>query len=117
MSDEIIVEAELADAPEKVWRALTEPDLIVAWLAPTDADPSPLVELEVLEAEPTERVRYAWREQGGVASELEFTLTPLPGGGARLRVVHTPVVIALAAERAARRRPSACLQGGLKWAA
>ncbi len=116
MSDEVIVEADLAEPLEKVWRALTDPDLVGAWLAPAEADSGPAVEFEILQAEPNERVRYAWREPGWAASEVEFTLTPTPAGGVRLRVVHSPAVVSLAAVRA-RRGPSMRLQSGLKWAA
>ncbi|RUW11496.1 SRPBCC domain-containing protein, partial [Mesorhizobium sp. M1A.F.Ca.IN.022.05.2.1] len=33
-------ECELPDPPEKVWRALTEPELLAAWLMPTDIKPA-----------------------------------------------------------------------------
>ncbi len=116
MSDEVIVEADLPEPLEKVWRALSEPDLIGAWLTPGAVEPGPAVNVEVLDAEPNQRIRYAWREDGAAPSEVEFTLTPTPDGGVRLRVVHTPTVICLAAARA-RRGASMGLHGGLKWAA
>ncbi|TIO38389.1 MAG: ATPase, partial [Mesorhizobium sp.] len=70
-------ECELADPPEKVWRALTEPELLAAWLMPNDikpaigerfafAGPNAPIECEVLEAEPGKLLRYSWRERPGV---------------------------------------------------
>ena len=32
--DTIITECDLEDHPGKVWRALTEPDLVASWLVP-----------------------------------------------------------------------------------
>ena len=32
--EDIVVECTLDAPPEKVWRALTEPDLVAAWLLP-----------------------------------------------------------------------------------
>ncbi|WP_395383190.1 SRPBCC domain-containing protein [Mesorhizobium sp. UC22_110] len=34
--DDIVVECDLPEAPEKVWRALTEPEIVAAWLLPND---------------------------------------------------------------------------------
>ena len=36
--DAIITECDLDEKPEKVWRALTEPDLVQSWLLPDDVD-------------------------------------------------------------------------------
>ena len=67
----------LPHPPEKVWRALTEPKLLAAWLMVTDlrplvgnsftfkADPTPwwdgIVHCEVLELDLHQRLRYSWR--------------------------------------------------------
>ena len=56
-------ECDLPDAPEKVWRALTVPELFAAWMMPNDikpetgsrfafAGPDAPIECEVLDAEP-----------------------------------------------------------------
>ncbi|MFI4975154.1 MAG: SRPBCC domain-containing protein [Caulobacterales bacterium] len=114
LPDAVVVEADLEEAPDKVWRALSEPDLLEAWLFPNDIRPEPgerfaledggrRIDCEVLEAEPGRTLRYSWREaDAGVDSEVSFLLTPAPGGGTHLRVVHAPVVVSLAAARARR---------------
>ena len=136
MSDEegaIVVEADLAEAPEKVWRALVEPELLGAWLAPNDICAEPgerfaindegrRIDCEVLEAQPGERLRYSWREDGaGVDSEVSFVLTPTADGGTHLTVVHEATVVSLAAARArrdARVRPLTMgTRTEMKWAA
>ncbi|SFO76658.1 Uncharacterized conserved protein YndB, AHSA1/START domain [Mesorhizobium sp. NFR06] len=101
-------ECELPDPPEKVWRALTEPELLAAWMMPNDMKPEPgkrfafagpdaPIACEVLEAEPGEQLRYSWRELPStddqdrfpaVDSIVTFTLARTPSGGTRLRIVH-----------------------------
>jgi len=136
MSDEgerVVVEADLAEAPEKVWRALVEPELLGQWLAPNDIraetgerfafdDEGRRIDCEVLEAQPGEGLRYSWREDGaGVDSEVSFVLTPTPDGGTHLTVVHAAVVVSLAAARARRdtRAPPVTTRAWteMKWAA
>jgi uncharacterized protein YndB with AHSA1/START domain len=113
----VVLECDLPDAREKVWRALTERDLLGAWLMPNDIRPevgarfqlqataAPAgegaavecapVKCEVLEAEPGRKLR--WRQQEPVdavsprlfvESVVTFELSDLPGGGTHLRVVH-----------------------------
>ncbi|MET3521238.1 MULTISPECIES: SRPBCC domain-containing protein [unclassified Mesorhizobium] len=111
-------ECELADPPEKVWRALTEPELLAAWMMPNDitpevgsrfafAGPEAPIECEVLEAEPGRLLRYSWRERPGaddadklpaLDSIVTFTLARTVSGGTHLRIVHdgfarTPAVV------------------------
>ncbi|HEY5071318.1 MAG TPA: SRPBCC domain-containing protein [Caulobacteraceae bacterium] len=113
-AEEVVVEADLQSAPEKVWRALSEPELVARWLLPGDIRPEPgarfafdddgrRIECEVLEALPQRCLRYRWREAGAaVESEVSFVLTPLADGGTHLRVAHRPFVVSLADERARR---------------
>jgi uncharacterized protein YndB with AHSA1/START domain len=121
MSDEpepIVVDCDLEESPATVWRALTEPELRAKWLAEADAC------AEVVEAEPGERLRLAWRERDDdgalVESDVTVTLTPIFSGGTRLRLVHDGFVrtptMALARLPAALRRPNAGLWR-LQWAA
>jgi uncharacterized protein YndB with AHSA1/START domain len=108
-----IVEYELPDAPKKVWRALTEPKLLEAWLMPNDihpvvghqfnfhAQPVPgwdgTVYCEILEVVPEQRLVYAWRggskKLDGYGHELDtvvtWELTPTQDGGTRLHLEHS----------------------------
>src|SRR5579883_1008988 len=109
----IVVEYDLPQSPEKVWRALTEPDLLARWLMPNDirpvvghrftmrAQPVPgwdgVVHCEVLTVEPHSLLRYSWR--GGSSSRegygaaldtvVTFTLTRTRSGGTRLALEHS----------------------------
>jgi uncharacterized protein YndB with AHSA1/START domain len=99
----VIVDCDLDEPPEKVWRALTVPELMAAWLAEGDIraevghrfamqPATGPVECEVLEADPRNRLRLAWRERDEdgelIDSEVTFVLTPTITGGTRLRLVH-----------------------------
>jgi uncharacterized protein YndB with AHSA1/START domain len=99
----VIVDCDLDAPPEKVWRALTQPELMAAWLAEGDIRPQVghrfelkseigPVECEVLTADPKRELRLSWRERDEtgdlVDSEVTFVLTPTVNGGTRLRLVH-----------------------------
>ncbi|MDA8237747.1 MAG: SRPBCC domain-containing protein [Chloroflexi bacterium] len=94
---------DLPHPPARVWRALTEPELLARWLMATDLrpavgepftfrqEPTPwwdgIVRGEVLEAEPDRRLRYTWRSgsgPNGVDTVVTWTLTATPAGGTRL---------------------------------
>lgn len=104
----ILVEYDLPHPPVKVWRALTEPELLAAWLMDTDmqpfvghsftfrAQPTPwwdgIVSCEVLELELHKRLRYSWRsgpEPSGLDTVVTWTLTPTPTGGTQLVLEHS----------------------------
>jgi uncharacterized protein YndB with AHSA1/START domain len=111
-TESIVVENDLPDPPERVWRALTEPALLEAWLMPNNiraevgakfqfrTAPAPgwngVVECEVLEVVPQRLLVYSWR--GGskpaegygheVETVLTWKLTPLDNGGTRLFMEH-----------------------------
>ena len=87
-ADDIVVECDLPDPPEKVWRALTEPALIDAWLVQGDPD----IACEVIEAQPETSVRYSWRDGGGVESEVRIEIAPA-AEGTHFRLVHSAVVV------------------------
>jgi uncharacterized protein YndB with AHSA1/START domain len=101
------VAREYPHPPELVWRALTEPELIGAWLMKTDfvpalghrftlrTDPAPgfdgVVHCEVLELDAPRRMRWRWRG-GPLDTEVAFTLSSVAVGaveGTRLEVEHT----------------------------
>jgi uncharacterized protein YndB with AHSA1/START domain len=100
-TDSIVVECDLDESPEKVWRALTEPELMAQWLTSSDVDeplkPNADIECEVIEAEPHRLLRYSWRggenDRDGYDCTLDtvvtFTLTETVTGGTHLRVVHS----------------------------
>ena len=91
MNDDTCVttECDLDAPPERVYEALTDPQVVAEWLD-DDVPGVGLVERTLVEATP-ERVRYALHSDDGehaVDSEVTFTLTPTPGGGTRVRLVH-----------------------------
>jgi uncharacterized protein YndB with AHSA1/START domain len=103
----IAFECDLPDAPEKVWRALTVPDLVAAWLMPNDMKPEEGarftfsgkpgdggdVECEVLAVEPERLIRYSWRDEDARRQSLDsivtFELARTTEGGTHLRIVHS----------------------------
>jgi uncharacterized protein YndB with AHSA1/START domain len=109
--ESVVIECDLPDPPEKVWRALTERELLAQWIMPNDMKPEvgarfsfrpaqeeggrAEVECEVLEAEPNRTLRWRQRERDDsdaalapVESVVSFELEAIPGGGTHLRVVH-----------------------------
>jgi uncharacterized protein YndB with AHSA1/START domain len=109
-ADSVIVECDLAEPPEKVWRALTVPDLLAAWLMPNDIRPeigrrfilqapgakTDGTQCEVLAVEPHRLISYRWRsadcERDASGRRLDsvvtFVLTETETGGTHLRLVH-----------------------------
>ncbi|MDG6106440.1 TIGR03086 family protein [Dactylosporangium aurantiacum] len=103
MSDCVHVDQFLPHPPGKVWRALTEPDLIARWLMPGDfrlevghrytmrtaplpaAGFSGTVDAEVLAFEPARMLRVRWRDAAGTGDGWTITWTLHPEGtGTRL---------------------------------
>lgn len=91
----VIVERDIPFPPEKVWRALTQPQLIADWLMKTDFEPVAgrrfafhsewgSVDCEVLTLEPLKSLVYTWNAMG-LESVVTWTLTPT-GAGTRLRM-------------------------------
>lgn len=103
-SDAIALEVELSHAPEKVWRALTDPKLLVEWLLPvfdlkleagaaftlkTQAfqDWDGTVSCRFTEIEAARRLSYTWGVPG-MDTVVTFTLSPTPSG-TRLSLVQS----------------------------
>jgi uncharacterized protein YndB with AHSA1/START domain len=95
----VIVEREIPFPPEKIWRALTQPHLIEAWLMTNDfkpqvghafkfrADylPNGVLDCEVLAVEPNKTLSYTWDSTSDNAafdlkSVVTFTLAPTATG-------------------------------------
>jgi uncharacterized protein YndB with AHSA1/START domain len=109
----IVVDFDVPQAPQRVWRALTESSLIEQWLMPNSFQPTvghqfqfktqPVagwdgtVQCEVLTVEPEKRLAYTW---SGGSSEIQgyghrldttvtWTLEPTSSGGTHVRLEHT----------------------------
>jgi uncharacterized protein YndB with AHSA1/START domain len=112
--DAVITECDLPEAPEKVWKALTVPELLAAWLPEA-------VDCEILAAEPDRLLRYRWRagaddkDAAGrpVDSVVTFELTGTAGGGTHLRVDHRVVAVAAVIPFKLRKRPVTSGSGGI----
>jgi uncharacterized protein YndB with AHSA1/START domain len=91
---DVTVECSLDAPPEKVWRALTVPELAANWLgaqAGTDKEKDNSVPVyEIVEAEPFSHVRYRWRDRDADETDsfVTFELQPRQDGGTWFRLVH-----------------------------
>lgn len=91
----VVVERDLPHPPEKIWRALTQPQLIQEWLMANDFQPVVdhrfklsadwgAVDCQVLAVEPHKTLSYTW-DAYGLESVVTWTLTPT-GTGTLLRM-------------------------------
>jgi len=97
-------ELELPHPPEKVWRALTDPDLLAEWLLPVTgfaiepgtkftlrAPPQPgwdgTVNCRMVEAEALRKLSYTWVVDD-LDTVVKFTLAPT-ATGTSLSIVHS----------------------------
>jgi uncharacterized protein YndB with AHSA1/START domain len=93
----VTIERDFAHAPEKLWRALTQPHLIADWLMQNDFVPTlghtfqlrgewgGILDCEVLAIEPERSLSYTWNFANddpayALASVVTFTLTPTQNG-------------------------------------
>jgi uncharacterized protein YndB with AHSA1/START domain len=99
----LVIEREMPHPQEKVWRALTEGQLIGEWLMKNDfqpvvghrftfrATPVPnwngVIDGEVLVVDPMTRLSYGWGSMG-LESVVAWTLTPTTGG-THVRMEHS----------------------------
>jgi len=98
----VVVERDIPFPPEKLWRALTQPQLIEEWLMKNDFKPvvghsfklsgewGGVLDCEVLAVEPNRTLSYTWDfahddPAYALKSVVTFTLTP-SGAGTHLRV-------------------------------
>ena len=91
----LVIEREMLHSPEKIWRALTEGQLIEQWLMKNDFQPQVghkfnfrstpvqnwdgIINSEVLAVEPITRLAYGWSSMG-LETVVTWTLTPTAGG-------------------------------------
>ena len=109
--DAVITECDLPEAPEKVWKALTVPELLAAWL-PEARD------CEILAAEPDRLLCYRWRAAAAdrdtsgrvLDSVVTFELSGTETGGTHLRVDHRVLAVVLPFKL--RRHPAGSASGG-----
>ena len=97
-------EFDLQHSPEKVWRALTDPELLSEWLLPVTGlelepgaaftfrtQPYPgwdgIVNCRFLEIDAQKKLSYTWGA-GGMDNVVTFTLTPT-ASGTRLSLVQS----------------------------
>jgi uncharacterized protein YndB with AHSA1/START domain len=107
----VIAECDYDEPPEKVWRALTDPELVAAWLLPNNIRPQQGarftlkperegegdIACEILAAEPPRLLSYSWREAPAdreqparrLESVVTFVLSETEDGGTHLRLVHS----------------------------
>ena len=98
-TDTIVFEIDLQHAPEKVWRAITQPALLAEWLLPTigfelapgkeftlKTQPYPgwdgTVACRILTIEEQRKLSYTWVVAGDLTLDtvVTFSLTPTPTG-------------------------------------
>ncbi len=91
----VVIEREIPHPPEKIWRALTQPQLIEEWLMKNDFKPAVdhrfklsadwgAVDCRVVALEPNKTLSYTWAAYG-LESVVTWTLTPTDSG-TRLRM-------------------------------
>lgn len=96
MERSVVMERDFAHPPERVWRALTEQDLIEVWLMKTTLEPKVgaqfefraepsehwdgVVRGEVLEVEPFKRLSYRWDSGKDLRTIVTWTLEAIAAG-------------------------------------
>ena len=96
-ADSLVFECDFDEPPEKVWRALTEPELLQAWLTKDASRESDSTDCEIVSAEPHRRLRYRWRDRETVTGDTEprevdsfvtVELSAARAGGTHLRLTQ-----------------------------
>lgn len=104
-ADALTFDFAIDEPPQKVWHALTDPQLVERWLAPIihgDAFSHSGFSCEKLGANEGRAVSYLWRDPDCGDSVVTFSLTERADGFSRLSVLHeAPVQQPVAAMRGA----------------
>ena len=81
----IELEYDLNEPPQKVWRAVSTPELRESWL-PREA----LADPQAISITPGEEVRYRLRDDAPpfLESIVTFRIAPNANGGTSLRIIH-----------------------------
>ena len=107
---EIHITRDYPHPPEKVWRAVTDPDIVPRWTAtgrggtPEGFSPevgcqfrfvgkplpgwNGIVNCQVLDVDPPELLRYSWSDSGGTTTEVTYRIEP-HDDGTRFTYDHT----------------------------
>jgi len=105
MTRDMTLEVVLSDPPDVVWRALTEPEALAAWLMPVEgfapkvgcrfrlkAKPMPgwdgVVNCEVLDVDESRLLSYTWQGTQMKNSTTVVWTLDAADGGTRLRLEH-----------------------------
>lgn len=99
----VVLEREMPHPPEKIWRALSEGQLIKEWLMENDFEPTVgrgfkfrstpvpnwngVIDCEVLVLKPNQQLSYTWGTMG-MESVVVWTLTPT-SNGTLVRLEHS----------------------------
>jgi uncharacterized protein YndB with AHSA1/START domain len=102
----LVYEFDIQEPLEKVWHALTAPELLLQWLLPQPGEPDAgSIEFERVACQPPGFVAYRWRGEQEPDTLVTFELHNAANGSTRLRLTHsaalprasTPVAFAQAA--------------------
>ena len=105
MTSALVFKARYPHAPEQVWRALTHPKALAAWLMDNNFEPrvghhfqfkeaslpgfETVIDCEVIALEPPTRLVYTWQASGmPIPSLVTWVLTPIEGG-TQLQLHHS----------------------------
>lgn len=97
-AESVVVECDFEEAPEILWRALTEPALLAAWLLTDETGRERGARpWRIVTAEPYRLLRYRWRDRCGetttadgdtIESVVTVELSRTREGGTHLRLVQ-----------------------------
>ena len=84
----LVYEFDLAAPIEKVWHALTDPQVVTQWMLPQPHEAEAEVELQLAACDPPRYVAYHWRAGDEPQSLVSFELRTARDGGTWLRLTH-----------------------------